>query len=281
MVIIQNFKELTNYFTIEDVVLLTGIVFLASWLIRTSLGRNALVNSPPRRNNMPVYMPFIPLFVWLGPASLAAYAANWLAGDLKQWQSDFLDNLVLCAGALLTATLIIFLARATFARRLKGFGLDVKTIHKDILAAFANLLAVWPLVLAMIIITTFFGKLIWGQEFQMQQHYELELISEHSELPLRISIIVLTVLVGPVLEEMLFRGFFQTTIRSFLTKPWLSIVISSFLFATVHQNIEHWPALFALAVCLGYAYEKSGSLFRPIFIHALFNGSTIILTLAQ
>ncbi len=281
MVIIQNFKELTNYFTIEDVVLLTGIVFLASWLIRTSLGRNALVNSPPRRNNMPVYMPFIPLFVWLGPVSLAAYAANWLAGDLKQWQSDFLDNLVLCAGALLTATLIIFLARATFARRLKGFGLDVKTIHKDILAAFANLLAVWPLVLAMIIITTFFGKLIWGQEFQMQQHYELELISEHSELPLRISIIVLTVLVGPVLEEMLFRGFFQTTIRSFLTKPWLSIVISSFLFATVHQNIEHWPALFALAVCLGYAYEKSGSLFRPIFIHALFNGSTIILTLAQ
>jgi membrane protease YdiL (CAAX protease family) len=281
MGILQIFKELTGYFTIEDVVLLIGIIFFASWLVRTSLGRNALVKSVPRRTNMPVYMPFIPLFVWLGPVSLAVYTANWLAGNLKAWQSDFLDNLVLCVGALLTATLMIFLARATFARRLKGFGLNVKTIHKDIVAAFANLLSVWPLVLAMIILTTFVGKIIWGQEFQMQQHYELELISEHHELPLRISIIILTVLVGPVLEEMLFRGFFQTMIRSFLTKPWLSIVISSFLFATVHQNTGHWPALFALALCLGYAYEKSGSLFRPIFIHALFNGSTIILTLAQ
>jgi membrane protease YdiL (CAAX protease family) len=29
-------------------------------------------------------------------------------------------------------------------------------------------------------------------------------------------------------------------------------------------------------MCLGYAYEKSGSLFRPIFIHAFFNAITIV-----
>jgi len=275
------FGKLTNYFTLEDIFILTGTIFFAFWLIKTSLGRKALVDSFPRRTNMPFYTPFIPLFVWLGPVSMAAYVANWLAGDITQWQSDFLDNLILCIGALLTAAMMVFLARATFARRLKGFGFNVKTIPKDIVAAFINLLSIWPLVLAMIILTTFFGKLIWGQDFQMQQHYELELISKNTELPLRISIIVLTVVVGPVLEEMLFRGFFQTMIRSLLTKPWLSIFVSSFLFVMVHQNSEHWPALFALAICLGYAYEKSGSLFRPIFIHSLFNGSAIILTLAQ
>jgi membrane protease YdiL (CAAX protease family) len=276
-----SFGKLMNYFTIEDIFILTGTIFFAFWLIKTSLGRKALVDSNPRRTNMPFYTPFIPLFVWLGPISVAAYVANWLAGDLTQWQRDFLDNIILCAGALLTAALMVFLARATFARRLKGFGFNVKTIPKDIGAAFINLLSVWPLVLAMIILTTFLGKLVWGRDFQMQQHYELELISEHTELPLRISIIILTVVVGPVLEEMLFRGFFQTMIRSLLTKPWLSIFVSSFLFVVVHQNSEHWPALFALAVCLGYAYEKSGSLFRSIFIHSLFNGSAIILTLAQ
>ena len=36
---------------------------------------------------------------------------------------------------------------------------------------------------------------------------------------------------------------------------------------------------FSLSIGIGYSYEKSGSLFRPIFIHALFNATSIIATL--
>jgi membrane protease YdiL (CAAX protease family) len=32
---------------------------------------------------------------------------------------------------------------------------------------------------------------------------------------------------------------------------------------------------------LGYSYEKSGSLLRPIFMHALFNGITIAAALLE
>jgi membrane protease YdiL (CAAX protease family) len=78
---------------------------------------------------------------------------------------------------------------------------------------------------------------------------------------------------------MLFRGLFQTMLRSISAKPWLSIAISSVLFALAHANAGHWPALFALSLCMGYSYEKSGSLLRPIFIHSLFNATSIIGTL--
>jgi membrane protease YdiL (CAAX protease family) len=115
----------------------------------------------------------------------------------------------------------------------------------------------------------------------MQQHQGLELITVHSQLPLRILIVVLAVVLAPVLEEMLFRGLFQTMIRPFFSKPWLSIVISSGLFAAFHQQPGHWPALFMLGMCLGYSYEKSGSLFRPIFIHSFFNGIAITAALYQ
>jgi membrane protease YdiL (CAAX protease family) len=171
--------------------------------------------------------------------------------------------------------------------------------------------------MAAIISTMFFGKLIYGPDFQLQQHEELELITAYQQLPLRILIVILAVVIAPLLEEMLFRGLFQTTIRSILESrnpnfgnpngaspasscrllprlaskdaearktgagAWLSILISSALFAMVHANAGHWPALFVLAVCLGYAYEKSGSLFRPIFIHSLFNAVTIIAVLSQ
>ena len=120
-----------------------------------------------------------------------------------------------------------------------------------------------------------------GQDFEMPQHQELQLISESTAIPLRILIVFLAVVVAPLLEEMLFRGLFQTMIRSYLEQPWLAIVITSGIFASVHQNVTHWPALFMLAMGLGYAYEKSGSLWRPIFMHALFNGVAIAATLSE
>lgn len=64
-------------------------------------------------------------------------------------------------------------------------------------------------------------------------------------------------------------------LRSLLGRPWLSVIISSALFASVHSNPQHWPALLVLALFMGYAYEKSGSLFRPVFIHSLFNAVSI------
>jgi membrane protease YdiL (CAAX protease family) len=186
----------------------------------------------------------------------------------------------------------------------------VKTIVKDFFAAFVNLLTVWPLITAAILLTMFFGELIWGQEYQMQQHQQLKLITEYTQLPLRIMIFVVAVVIASLFEEMLFRGLFQTTIRSYFEArfwspitqgmgqedrelaamrrsrtdrcgAWVAILISSGLFAAVHADTGHWPALFVLGVCLGYAYEKSGSLFRPIFIHSLFNAVSIIATLNQ
>jgi membrane protease YdiL (CAAX protease family) len=38
--------------------------------------------------------------------------------------------------------------------------------------------------------------------------------------------------------------------------------------------------LFVLGVTMGYAYEKSGSLLRSIFIHAMFNGISIVANLS-
>ena len=274
----------------ETIICLAGLTLLACWLLKTSFGSKALADSRPRRNNMPLYVPFIPLFIWFGAVSLAISMAQYGRKalrpneDLQGWQSAFMDNVILCIGAMATVAVIILLARAHFARRLKGFGLNVKTIHKDFFAAFVNLLSVWPLIMAAIIVTVFFAERIWGQEYEMQRHHELELITEHSQLPLRIMIVVVAVVVAPLLEEMLFRGIVQTMIRSFFeigNGAWLAIAVSSGLFAIMHANAGHWPALFVLGACMGYAYEKSGSLLRPIFIHSLFNATSVIAALNQ
>ena len=312
--------EFAETITVMHLICLAGLILFARWLLKTSLGRKALADSVPRRNNMPAYLPFVPLFICFGTVWLIASITHRVFGDLQGWQSNFLDNLILCISELMAIVVIIFLARIHFARRLKGFGLNVKTMVKDFFAAFVNLLTVWPLITAAILLTMFFGEQIWGQEYQMQQHQQIKLITEYPQLPLRIIIFVVAVVIASLFEEMIFRGLFQTTIRSYLEarpsnagfrlkpadggsmldpatlgsdqnpplagrrgsgKAWLAIVISSGLFTTIHADTGHWPALFVLGICLGYAYEKSGSLFRPIFIHSFFNAVSIIATLNQ
>lgn len=292
MNIFEIIKQLGDIIISPEVIIcLAGLILLAFWLLKTSLGRNSLAESVPRRNDMPFYLAVIPLFIWFGIVPLAILTAQRLLADLQQWQLSSLGNLIYCIGGIVAVAVIIILARDHFARRLRGFGLNAKTIAKDFFIAFVNLLSVWPLLLAAVILTTFFGKLVWGQGFYLEQHEELELITAYSQLPLRVLVIITAVVVAPVLEEMLFRGLFQTMIRSLIEirvlklearyRPWLAILISSVLFAALHANIGHWPALFMLALCLGYSYEKSGSLFRPIFIHSLFNAIAITMVLSQ
>ena len=181
--------EFIKAITVYHLICLAGLLLLVRWLLKTSLGRNALVDSVPRRNNMPLYLPFIPLFIWLAIASLITSITQTLLGDLQNWQIDFLDNLILCISELITIAVILFFADIYFTRRLKGFGLDIKTILKDFFVAFVNLLTVWPLIAAAMILTSYFGELFWGGEYQIQQHQQLKLIAENPQLLSRILIV--------------------------------------------------------------------------------------------
>jgi membrane protease YdiL (CAAX protease family) len=276
--------EFAETITATDYTWLAGLILFACWLLDTSLGTRALADSPPRRNSMPPYLPLVLLILWFGAVSTAVVLVQKLTPGLQDWQKIFRDNLVLSIGAVVTMAAMMFLAHVHFARRLKGFGLNVRTIVKDFFMAIVNLLTAWPLMMAAITMTIFVAELISGREYRMHQHQQLEMITEYPQLPLRIMIVFVAVVIAPLLEEMLFRGFIQTAIRSFFNirnSAWPAIAASSVFFAIMHENPGHWPALFVLGVCLGYSYEKSGSLFRPIFIHLFFNVSSVAIALYQ
>jgi membrane protease YdiL (CAAX protease family) len=273
-------KQLVNSIDSTHVINLVGIGLLSAWLLRTSLGRESLVHSKPRRNDMLPVTPFIPFVVWFLGVPATQSVLVTLSGPVGEEGQALQNNIAFCVFAALTVGLILLLARSHFARGLKGFGLDVRTVPRDIGAAFVKLLAAWPLVLATIITTTTVGKLLQGPDFEIPQHQELEVMAEFPDASLRILAVFLAVVMAPLLEEMLFRGLLQSAIRSYVGRPWLAITVTSILFAAVHADPEHWPALFVLATGLGYAYEKTGSLFQSIFMHAFFNGMVIAAALA-
>ena len=161
---------------------------------------------------------------------------------------------------------------------MRGFGIRFRKIFSDITAAAGIFIVVWPMVVALLYVVLFVGKAIVGPAFEIEQNEGLKVILENNQLSLRILMIFFAVVLTPIFEEFVFRGLLQSYLRNINYGPWVSILIASILFSALHPGM-HFPAIFVLSAAMGYAYEKSGSLLRPIFIHFLFNGVTIALAL--
>ena len=78
------------------------------------------------------------------------------------------------------------------------------------------------------------------------------------------------VLLVPVWEEFFFRGFVHNALRNRLG-VWGAILLSSLLFGAFHIIPLQALGAFLLALPLAWAYEKSGSLWLVIYMHALNN----------
>ena len=101
---------------------------------------------------------------------------------------------------------------------------------------------------------------------------------------------LMAVVVAPLVEEIVFRGLLQGALSRLFRWRWSATVISAAIFALIHlalrenaaageasiYQIEAIPPLFFLGLVMGYSYEKSQSLYRPIWIHMGFNALTMI-----
>jgi membrane protease YdiL (CAAX protease family) len=229
---------------------------------------------------MPAAFPWFFLLLWFCITVLASFIVNSLTAESSDDRQVFVQAVVQAVINTAFGIGALIAARGYFARRLKGFGINFKKIPADFLFALGYLFAVLPVVFASLQATLLVGRLIYGGDYQIAQHEEIQLVRSYTQPAIRTAILVSGAIITPFFEEVLFRGLIQSTIRSYVLRPWLAIVISSVIFAAVHPS-AHWAAVFVLGMLLGYAYEKSGSLFRPMFIHCLFNGLTILAAISQ
>jgi len=83
-------------------------------------------------------------------------------------------------------------------------------------------------------------------------------------------------LIAPLIEEFLFRGYFYPVLKR-ITGPVPAAIAISLFFGAIHYNAAGFPVLTVLALALTLAYEWSGSILVPIFMHACFNSIMLAL----
>jgi len=87
------------------------------------------------------------------------------------------------------------------------------------------------------------------------------------------------VLLGPLVEELLFRGFLQSALAQVLGDRG-AILVGSGIFAGLH-GVAGLPILFTLSLFLGWLQARTRSIWVPWSAHALHNGVALCLALAM
>lgn len=92
---------------------------------------------------------------------------------------------------------------------------------------------------------------------------------------------VTVALLGPVAEELLFRGGVQKDLQTRYAEqgPAVAIALSAVLFAIAHMNPAQMPAALILGLVLGFAFWWTGSLAASICIHVFNNSMACFLSL--
>ena len=95
-------------------------------------------------------------------------------------------------------------------------------------------------------------------------------IQETGSVPGMAGFLILALVVGPVMEEVVFRGYLQSALARRMP-GWGAVSITSFVFMTGHGPTILWPMYFIYSVAWGWIFMHTRSLKTAILIHMLSN----------
>jgi uncharacterized protein len=169
---------------------------------------------------------------------------------------------------------------------LRKLGVVPRHPLRDVRAAAVGLMAALPMVWGVTVLAAALGTL-FGQKPPDIGHELLRAMRESLMVSPVIlgALVVSAALLAPVLEELIFRGFVQTSLLNTAGtgRHWTAVLGAGAAFALVHAGAtvawQSLPALFILGIVLGWLYERTGSLWPGILLHMGFNGLNIALVL--
>lgn len=265
-----------------------GVLLLGLLGWRRRGWRDPLRGAPLRPNRLS------PLLVWL---CFLAHLGGWAVGStvasavvpgepdghtnyLASWRSLLAANIA----QILVAGTCLAVAWPAFRNHWRGLGLGRRPLRLDLPGTIAGLLAAICVCQSLVLATTWAINRLWPR-FEYPDHSVFRVLeAPQTTSMMRLITIAGALILAPIGEELFFRGIVQTGVKKLVPRKWgtlrhrwIAIGVTAFLFASLHLAIPHHVvAMAALAVILGYLYERTGSLLMPILIHTLFNGKSLL-----
>lgn len=107
-----------------------------------------------------------------------------------------------------------------------------------------------------------------------EQAWVQEMLARPSRVLLLVPWIVF---IGPLSEEVFFRGYLFRLIRQHAGFP-AGLIVSSVMFAAIHFNLSGFLIYLLIGCVLGAVYERSATLWTPVVGHMTANGLVLLLS---
>jgi len=260
-------RDLSIYVSIATALALTGY-----WIMRRYRSEFAW-NNEGQVLSRPYAAPDLLMVAGLGlffifaiqphQSAVTTEGAGMSAGGLV---ASMVFNLLMCA------SLLAYLHRLRGLNPAELFGLQ--HIHWRTLAL---VVLVFTVIILISVNLVSAATMKWLESFWPDQKPQetVRAFQESGSLGFRFLVIVAAVVIAPLAEEILFRGFVYGVLKRYTDAPFAALA-SSLMFAVIHMHVGSLLPLCMLAVLFCLAYEITGCLLAPMLLHAVFNGASVI-----
>lgn len=123
------------------------------------------------------------------------------------------------------------------------------------------------------------GWQTWVEDnYGMRAQGPVQLLRESNDVALLAALAVSAVLIAPVTEEVIFRGYLYPVVKRYSDR-WFATGFTGLVFGVIHMNLFGFPLLAMIGIVLVLLYEKTGSLWVSMACHTAFNATSVGLIL--
>jgi len=266
--------------TQKNVVLILGavsVLFLGTALSRSSLRNSLWPQQKTARKRWPKGLVVLEVIgLWL----LLSFAIQHVA-TLENWAKLIIAPFL----SILLITYALAREPGSLRERAEAMGLaGGVSFGRSVRAGASAWLALWCVLYCVLLLSCYFIVRLLGPEAEKfirddLKRGALETIRPFLNRPgLVILWLALAAIIIPILEEILFRGLLYGTLRQYVG-PVAAGVLSASLFAAVHSLWIGAAPLFVLGCVLAWLYERTGSIWSAIALHATHNAVQLGLAL--
>lgn len=239
-----------------------------------------------KKNFFPLTQKEIPWFLVDGVVVFLIYfgfqllfgAFSLLLGKLDLVSDPFLHYLSLFWATIGVNVLILLFVLAYFQRKYKldweVLGFYRKRVASHIGLGLLTYLAFVPVFFGLIFLSAIVCSLFG---IEPKPHVLIDILKKEDSLFVLGGLAVFASIIGPIVEEILFRGILFPAVK----KKWgtrVGLISTSLFFALIHFNLFQFIPIFGLGLILTFLYEKTGNLVPSITLHAMNNTVSVVLT---
>ncbi len=167
---------------------------------------------------------------------------------------------------------ILYFLFIKFGQHLNAVGLRIKDFLQNAFLGLLGYMAFLPALVAVVFISYCMGNYF---NIKPQSQPLFDLFMEEKRISILIILTLFVVVIGPIIEEIFFRGFLYSAFKKRFS-VFSGMLLTSLIFAGLHMNALGFLPILVLAFVLVYMFEKTGSLIPSIIIHCAHNGMIVV-----